>query len=627
MVTTSSLRRIAAKDGSAAFDGSAAGSEVGRHAADALAKLGEEALVPVELTAPHHRQRKNRGYGQAEFRPGTAVRVLGMAWARLATAQERCGEVRMGIISALRAYDLGKEAPDHTIQADALTAVGRSYLRSERVADACDFLRRALRIWTLLDNELMVKDVSEALAHAHMQAQEVETAQLYTRRAAAIGSSNGELIETAQREMSDLRRRLVGANAAAMEPMYCERVLPNVPTMRRDQLELDAHAAGAERTHAKSITLLQMAQDRVKAINDEIERVEKAQVLGSKIDSSLVHGEDQIHDAGLLREKINVLAREAAKALEKAQANVELKRVMMSNMRDERDEHRARLAAEEGPLAQRVAARQGVRCICLNRSNELGNDVSGRGTGCIPHFATSSHSSATTYSLDKGRADTIVAGDVGRHVGERTGHSKAITALGFYDTFLYTGSIDCTVRKWHTRAHGHHALGECAGVMEGHTAAVWAIAADARRVVTGAADSKVRVWSAHTLQCLHTLHAHFKTVRCVHLDHCGDGATIATGGNDKMIWVWDSKHETPVEQKKRLREEAKKRGAPAAARLFAAGRHVATGDEGFGSFGRPSTAVRQGKVTWAMKGVKQAKAATAAADAALAEKQKMIDAR
>ena len=164
-------------------------------------------------------------------------------------------------------------------------------------------------------------------------------------------------------------------------------------------------------------------------------------------------------------------------------------------------------------------------------------------------------------------------------------------------------------------------------MMEGHTATVWAIAADARRVVTGAADSKVRVWSAHTLQCLHTLHAHFKTVRCVHLDHCGDGATIATGGNDKMIWVWDSKHETPAEQKKRLREEAQKRGTPAAARLFAAGRPVATGDEGFGSFGRPSTAVRQGKVTWAMKGVAQAKAATAAADAALAEKQKMIDAR
>lgn len=51
------------------------------------------------------------------------------------------------------------------------------------------------------------------------------------------------------------------------------------------------------------------------------------------------------------------------------------------------------------------------------------------------------------YGIATGTMEHVFSGDEpGRHTGELLGHSRVITALFFYKSVVYTGSMDCTVQ-------------------------------------------------------------------------------------------------------------------------------------------------------------------------------------
>lgn len=83
--------------------------------------------------------------------------------------------------------------------------------------------------------------------------------------------------------------------------------------------------------------------------------------------------------------------------------------------------------------------------------------------------------------------------------------------------------------------------GDWLGTFVGHKGAVWSAHIDsaALKVVTGSADYTAKVWDALTGQELHSFE-HGRIVKSVNFSK--DGARILTGGQDKILRIFDLEH-------------------------------------------------------------------------------------
>lgn len=79
---------------------------------------------------------------------------------------------------------------------------------------------------------------------------------------------------------------------------------------------------------------------------------------------------------------------------------------------------------------------------------------------------------------------------------------------------------------------------ECVHVLRGHQAWVRSVAlsADSKLLVSGSGDKTVRIWSTARGQLLHTLTGHTSWVRAINISP--DQRLIASAGNDKAIRLW-----------------------------------------------------------------------------------------
>jgi len=56
------------------------------------------------------------------------------------------------------------------------------------------------------------------------------------------------------------------------------------------------------------------------------------------------------------------------------------------------------------------------------------------------------------YELESGQAQSAFQGDTsGSRIGPPIGHTKRITSMAFYESRVYTGSMDGTIRVWDTK--------------------------------------------------------------------------------------------------------------------------------------------------------------------------------
>ena len=135
----------------------------------------------------------------------------------------------------------------------------------------------------------------------------------------------------------------------------------------------------------------------------------------------------------------------------------------------------------------------------------------------------------------------------GRRVAELTEHSENITTLVFSPDgkVLASASEDNTVRLWNATTRRLLFL-----PLSGHDGDTIAIAfsPDSKMLVSGSTDNSVRLWSATTGQHLATLEEQIAWGVVTHEGHTGDvtavafspdGTTLASGGTDNKIRLWD----------------------------------------------------------------------------------------
>jgi WD40 repeat protein len=126
----------------------------------------------------------------------------------------------------------------------------------------------------------------------------------------------------------------------------------------------------------------------------------------------------------------------------------------------------------------------------------------------------------------------------GRLVGERLIHEAGITTLAIHPTgrSILAGGDDSTVRMWelvvgresgHLLAHG-----------KGANTNVTAFSPDNRRLLTAGAGALPCLWDAETGAKVRTLEGPTGPISSASLSP--DGRTAAAGGEDQVVWLWDT---------------------------------------------------------------------------------------
>ncbi len=111
-------------------------------------------------------------------------------------------------------------------------------------------------------------------------------------------------------------------------------------------------------------------------------------------------------------------------------------------------------------------------------------------------------------------------------------HDESINCMALSDdgSMLVTGSEDATARMWSTKTDET----ECIGVLKGHGSYINAVAVCDTFVVTGSADCTLRKWDMTTCECLFVYEGH--TARIQKIIVTGD--FIFTSSYDKTAKAW-----------------------------------------------------------------------------------------
>lgn len=129
-----------------------------------------------------------------------------------------------------------------------------------------------------------------------------------------------------------------------------------------------------------------------------------------------------------------------------------------------------------------------------------------------------------------------------------TGHENQVRSVAFNPegTLLVSGSGDHTIRIWDINRR------ECIKVLDNHTEFVTTVAfsPDGKTIASGSEDTKIIIWNLEIEKLEHGINIkvsdsrfiekHTRSVRAVAFSP--DGSKLASGGDNKTIYIWDVKN-------------------------------------------------------------------------------------
>jgi WD40 repeat protein len=181
------------------------------------------------------------------------------------------------------------------------------------------------------------------------------------------------------------------------------------------------------------------------------------------------------------------------------------------------------------PDGKTLASASNMVCLWNVATGKLRTDLPGA-TGWITSLAFSPRGTTLAAGTESG---TVHLWNVatGKEPATLTGHKEAVTSVAFSrdGTTLVSGSNDRTVRLWDV------ATGEARMVFTGHKEAVTSVAVspDGASVASASNDRTIRLWDVPS-----SLQGHKGAVSTVAFSPL-DGKTLASGGHDGLVWLWD----------------------------------------------------------------------------------------
>ena len=472
------------------------------------------------------------------------LREMSKAWNRMGHVYSKMHEPEKAHIHFDRALQLARECRCTSGIGYALLGLGEATEMRSQHRDAIRLVDRAVHYFKATKDVFGEAKCYRASERAFAAMNNVEGRDHYKKLADEIEFSTTLSVNRVGVAMAELRRRLVGATASSTDPMPIERVSAPVPRIREEIREKKHRIAKMNKKMWLNDHHIEENETRLAELKEQEERALESE--SPFIDANSVHGSIQRFKLFEFRDFVKVAQDKVSELLEKKRKTKRKLGIRISNTVDDLDEIYERLDTENGGLMKRVLGNDDtaapLRFICFNPSNTRGNDVLGECTGGINRFVAASGKRWYAFDMNGTCFRTTGGDEEGSHLGPPVSHTRAITAMCFYNTRIYTGSLDCTVRVWELEEH------DCVKCLEGHKGAISCVDADAFKIVSASSDLQIRIWSALSpFRCLQIVIGHQRSVLCVHKP---SGSMFATGSSDCEVKVWKivGNSRTPVKR-------------------------------------------------------------------------------
>ena len=248
--------------------------------------------------------------------------------------------------------------------------------------------------------------------------------------------------------------------------------------------------------------------------------------------SSLLHDNAQTFQENELLKRLRIRLDESIEDLRNTKSTDKLLTVQIRNLEDELSTTQEDLKLEKGILMQTLLKKRSIRLMDFDRLYVSKDVVDGDDDEYSDKMLIALTIDKDLFIHDalSGEALQVFEGDtISNNTNKSTGHIGAITSLYFEGIFVFTGSLDKTLRCWNIDTNELHY------VSHGHEATITSICTTTSYIYTGSVDRTIIEWDKKHGKKIQRLVGHSRGI----LSLCKGNLNIVSGDGDGDIFVWD----------------------------------------------------------------------------------------
>ena len=447
--------------------------------------------------------------------------------------QLKLGSFDLAIVYFGRQLSLAEEEDLYVPRMCALIGLGMCYFEKSDFLYAESFFQRALELCVHLQDGTREKEILGHLQKCCEGLNRPTEAEAYARKIMSMDTtswtreSGGTAVSRrsvgkAIHDLELLRNRLVDTTARTSHVIRLEVASAHRVQLQRSLLEKEQLLKETTEKLSESNSSSVELQDLLEDIDAEIYDAKHAKT--SRVKSYLLNSHAQEVKAAELLVRLDTEKSIVKEKLDECLTDIEKKKILIHNTKDDIRVFRDELEIEQGQLIQHILKKRTFRCIALNAANISCDDVTGSTKYGVPYLSVCEDESCYVHCLRTGKLDNVF-------VGNEEATVATITALFFYENRVYTGTKDCMVIGWDITASATSSSKKLFEA-KGHEATVTCIHADDIKVLSGSADKNIIVWSTEGI-LLRCVGGHTRGVHCI---QCGPSWAVTSSYGTVYVW-------------------------------------------------------------------------------------------
>jgi WD40 repeat protein len=463
------------------------------------------------------------------------ITILSVLYGMLAEVYYKLGKPDMAIVYFNRQLSLSQEIGVEWAQISALFGLGRCYFSKSEIEYAHSLFNKALEAMASMTDSSSsnLSVVYHWLKKCLVNMNQMDRADLIQGKLDEVErDERKEKVEASLSAMDRMKQHLVDLNARKSQVVALEAASATSILLQREKLKKEKLLIEYDENLTKLHESIEKLRDLETQLQLEIDIASSSKK--GRIISHLINGAAQeVKTKELITRLQGQLSVVNAKKDESCKESERL-RLLIHNTKDEVSSIIERISVEEGPLMQRVLKNnRNYRCMKLNPSNTMRNDVSGCSKGCIELLASSRGQELYLHNVSTGRLESVFTGDrEGTHIGEVNGHTKTITSLCWFGKEIYTGGMDCCIIGWCTRTM------KKLRVYKGHEGGVNCLCVTSSQIFSGGADKMIILWNKSDGSIIRRVHGHSRGVHHVFGTSIPSSNLIMVSASYGEVFCW-----------------------------------------------------------------------------------------